>query len=266
MVSCDPGTCSVEGLPCWDGPGSSPRTPRKPIRARPSRPTSTISSSISNASGSPGWPSCRPPGAGRGRPDVRAAVPPRDHRRRLRHRRADRREGARRPGHAAPGRLPGRASSASWTSSIAATTPGRSIGSSRWPRPSPASDPGAAAPPLPIPSRVSLLELYYQRLVQADQFELAKKAFRTIQEQSVAPPVKELAASRLKQLDLIGKPAPALAGTDVDGQPVKLADYRGQVVLVVFWATWCVPCARAGRRPSTRWTSRITIRASASSG
>ncbi len=37
-------------------------------------------------------------------------------------------------------------------------------------------------------------------------------------------------------------PAPQLALTDVQGNPASLEDYRGQVILVNNWATWCPPC------------------------
>jgi thiol-disulfide isomerase/thioredoxin len=37
-------------------------------------------------------------------------------------------------------------------------------------------------------------------------------------------------------------PAPAVLGTTVEGRPFTLAEARGQVVFVNFWATWCPPC------------------------
>ncbi len=38
------------------------------------------------------------------------------------------------------------------------------------------------------------------------------------------------------------RPAPQTAFTDGDGRPLTLAETRGKVALVNFWATWCVPC------------------------
>ena len=42
--------------------------------------------------------------------------------------------------------------------------------------------------------------------------------------------------------DLRGKQAPGFTLKTPEGKTVSLADYKGQAVLVNFWATWCAPC------------------------
>ena len=40
----------------------------------------------------------------------------------------------------------------------------------------------------------------------------------------------------------VGQPAPKLTAKTLDGKTFDVAAYRGKVVLVSFWATWCAPC------------------------
>lgn len=41
---------------------------------------------------------------------------------------------------------------------------------------------------------------------------------------------------------ILHKPAPSFTRNDINGNPVSLRASRGKVILLNFWATWCVPC------------------------
>ncbi len=38
------------------------------------------------------------------------------------------------------------------------------------------------------------------------------------------------------------KAAPEISGTDLDGKPLNLAQFKGKVIVLNFWASWCPPC------------------------
>lgn len=96
---------------------------------------------------------------------------------------------------------------------------------------------------LPLNVRIGLIDRYIHRLIQANHPEIAQRALAILSKPGADPGILETANGWANRIALLGKPAPPIKGTDVDGKPFDLAAFKGDPVLVVFWASWCLPNA-----------------------
>lgn len=77
----------------------------------------------------------------------------------------------------------------------------------------------------------------------AGEEDEARKWYATIASQFRSTPAAEKAAGAKRRLESVGREMELIAPT-LDNKKLDLSKYRGRVVLVQYWATWCDPCKK----------------------
>jgi peroxiredoxin len=83
-----------------------------------------------------------------------------------------------------------------------------------------------------------------QMLVRNDQPREAEALCEKITRDAGQTQLKKGAERLLFEIRFlsVGKTIPDVESIDWDNKPIKMSDYRGKAVMLVFWATWCEPC------------------------